>query len=174
MTRIFVLDRTLLVLAALVLLPAMAAACCTAILCPYCISSSSSCVCGSDMPVCNAFGCNCNEQCGAFAAGTDLKCYASTLCDSDAKARFDEVDGDKDGTISKDEARVWARKQKNPLNVSKSDLPEILLAADAQPQDVADVADMAFDKTDADGNGTISPAEFDSSLGGPAHEPAQR
>lgn len=140
-------------LAALVLLPGIAAACCTAILCPYCVSSSSNCVCGSEMPVCNAFGCNCINQCGAFAAGTDLKCYASTVCDSDAKARFDEVDGDKDGTISKDEAWIWARKQKNPLNVP---------AVDAKPQEVMSTA---FDKTDADGNGTISPAEFDSSLG---------
>jgi hypothetical protein len=168
MKRISALDRPLVVLAALVLLPGMAAACCTAVLCPYCISSSVDCVCGSGVPVCNAFGCNCNDQCGAFTAGTDLQCYASTPCDSDAKARFDEVDGDKDGTISKDEAWIWARKQKNPLNVSKSDLPEILQARDAQPQDLADVADVAFDKTDSDGNGTISPAEFDSSLGEPA------
>lgn len=166
MTRIYILDRALLVLAALVLLPGMAAACCTAIICPYCISSSGNCVCGSEMPVCNAFGCNCNNECGAFAAGTDLKCYASISCDSDAKARFDEVDGDKNGTISKDEAWIWARKQKNPLNMSKSDLPEILLAAEPKPQDVVSAA---FDKADADGNGTISPAEFDSSLGEPAN-----
>jgi len=150
------------ILAALVLLPGMAAACCTAILCPYCVSSSGKCVCGNEMPVCNAFGCNCNNLCGAFAAGTDLNCYASTSCDSDAKARVDEVDGDKDGMISKSETWVWARKQKNPLNVSRSDLPEILLAADAKSQEVVSIA---FDKTDADGNGTISPAEFDSSLG---------
>ncbi|MEA2563833.1 MAG: hypothetical protein QOH06_5337 [Acidobacteriota bacterium] len=148
----------------------MAAACCTAILCPYCISSSGNCVCGSEMPVCNAFGCNCSNQCGAFAAGTDLKCYAAAVCDSDAKARFDEVDGDKDGTISKDEAWIWARKQKNPLNLSKSDLPEILLAADAQPQAVAGIA---FDKTDADGDGMISPAEFDSSLDATGQHAAQ-
>lgn len=160
------MKRASFVLAVLVMLPGMAAACCTAILCPYCISASSSCACGNEMPVCNAFGCNCNTECGAFAAGTDLKCYASALCDSDAKARFDEVDGDKDGAISKDEARVWAGKQKNPLNVSKSDLPEILLAAEPKPQDVSDIA---FEKTDADGNGTISPAEFDSSLGQPAN-----
>lgn len=153
--------KRITVLAALVLLPGIAAACCTAILCPYCISSSGDCVCGSEMPVCNAFGCNCIDRCGAFAAGTDLKCYASTLCDSDAKARFDEVDGDKDGTISKDEAWIWAHKQKNPLNVP---------ASDAKPQEAVSAA---FDKTDADGNGTISPAEFDSSLGEPAHEPAQ-
>jgi hypothetical protein len=151
------------ILAVLILLPGMASACCTAILCPYCVSSSSSCVCGNEMPVCNAFGCNCNNQCGAFAAGTDLKCYASSPCDSDAKARFDEVDGDKDGKISKDEAWIWASKQKNPLNVS----PEIQLASDAKPQDVAGIA---FDKSDADGDGTISPAEFDSSLGEPANE----
>ncbi|HVG06481.1 MAG TPA: hypothetical protein VNM67_02175 [Thermoanaerobaculia bacterium] len=156
------MNRISILLAALSLLPGMAAACCTAILCPYCISSSNSCVCGNETPVCNAFGCNCVNQCGAFAAGTDLKCYASSPCDSGAKARFDEVDGDKNGTISKEEAWVWARKQKNSLNVSKSDLPEILLAADAKPQDVVSIA---FDKTDADGNGTISPAEFDSSLG---------
>ena len=165
MKRISILDRALLVLAALVLLPGMAAACCTAILCPYCISSSVDCACGSGMPACIAFGCNCNDRCGVFAAGTDLKCYASAVCDADAKARFDEVDGDKDGTISKDETWAWVRKQKNPLNVSKGDLPEILLAADPKPQDVADIA---FDKTDADGNGTISPAEFDSSLAEPA------
>ena len=152
----------LLILAALPLLPSPLAACCTAILCPYCVSSSNSCVCGNEMPVCNAFGCNCNDQCGTFAAGTDLKCYASTPCDSDAKARFDEVDGDKDGRISKDEAWVWASKQKNPPNMSKSDLPEILLASEPKPQEILGAA---FDKADADGNGTISPAEFDSSLG---------
>ena len=166
MKRISIPDRALLILAALVLLPGMAAACCTAIICPYCISSSGSCACGSEMPACNAFGCNCNDRCGVFAAGTDLKCYASTLCDADAKARFDEVDGDKDGTISKDEAWIWASKQKNPLNLSKSDLPEILLASEPKPQEVMGAA---FDKADADGNGTISPAEFDSSLGEPAN-----
>jgi hypothetical protein len=166
MKRISILDRALLVLATLALLPGMAAACCTAIICPYCVSSSDNCVCGSETPVCNAFGCNCNNECGAFAAGTDLKCYASISCDSDAKARFDEVDGDKNGTISKDEAWVWARKQKNPLNLSKSDLPEILLAAEPKPQEVMSAA---FDKADTDANGTISPAEFDSSLGKPAN-----
>ena len=45
--------------------------------------------------------------------------------------------------------------------MSKSDLPEILLAAEPKPQEVVSAA---FDKADADGNGTISPAEFDSSL----------
>ena len=46
--------------------------------------------------------------------------------------------------------------------MSVSDLPEILQAAEPKPQDLTDIA---FAKTDADGNGTISPAEFDSSLG---------
>ena len=161
-----VVGRALLVAAALILLPGLAAACCTAIVCPYCISSSSNCVCGSQMPVCNTFGCNCNNQCGAFTAGTDLKCYFSTPCESDAakadaKARFDEVDGDKDGKITKDEAWVWAQKQKNPLKVNESDLPENLRSANASQQDVAGVG---FALADADKNGTISPAEFDSSL----------
>ncbi|HWM91328.1 MAG TPA: hypothetical protein VN493_11220 [Thermoanaerobaculia bacterium] len=155
-----------LFVAALILLPGMAAACCTAVVCPYCISSSNNCVCGNQMPVCNTFGCNCNNQCGAFTAGTDLKCYFSTPCDSaaakaDAQARFDEVDGNKDGKITKDEAWVWTQKQKNPLNVNKSDLPAGLQGKDAKQQDIAGAA---FDKADADGNGTVSPAEFDSSL----------
>lgn len=148
-------------LAALILLPGVAAACCTAILCPYCISSSASCACGGGMPVCNAFGCNCNDRCGIFVAGTDLECYASASCGSDARARFDEVDGDRDGTISKAEAWVWTRKQKNPLNVSGSDLPAVLDAEDQEPQEAVGIA---FDKADADGDGTISPAEFDGSL----------
>lgn len=163
-----VMGRALLVLTALVVLPAIATACCTAVVCAYCISSSSNCVCGSQMPVCNVFGCNCNNQCGAFTAGTNLQCYFSPSCDSaeakaDAKARFDEVDGNKDGAISKDEAWAWAQKQKNPLKVNESDLPENLRSSSASQQDIAGAG---FALADADKNGTISPAEFDSSLGG--------
>ena len=158
-----VMGRALLVLAALVLLPGTAAACCTAVVCPSCISSSSGCICGSEMPVCNVFGCNCNNECGAFAAGTDLKCYFSSPCDSaGARARFDEVDGNKDGEISRDEAWTWAQKQKNPLKMNENDLPDSLRSGSASQQDIAGTG---FSLADTDRNGTISPAEFDSSLG---------
>lgn len=163
-----VIGRALLVVAALVLLPGIAAACCSSVLCPVCVSSSSSCVCGSQMPVCNVFSCNCNNQCGAFTYATNNLCYFSTPCDSDAakadaRARFNEVDADKDGKISRDETWAWVQKQNRAMVASRGELPQNLTAAGAKPEDT--VA-FGFKKADANGDGSISPAEFDSSLGG--------
>lgn len=159
--------KALLVVAALVLLPGMAAACCSSTLCPTCVSSSSSCVCGNQMPVCNVFACNCNNQCGAFTASTDGYCYFSSPCDSaaakaDAQARFNEVDGNKDGKISQDETWAWSQKQRRSLVANQSELPKELTAAGSKPED--GVA-FGFKKADGDGDGWITPAEFDSSLG---------
>src|SRR5436305_9967253 len=87
--------------AALVLFAGPASACCTALPCPYAISSSSKCVGGPNMPVCNTFGCNCNVQCGMYTFTTNLTCVFSPTCSDSAaaKTRFDEVDADHDGKI---------------------------------------------------------------------------
>lgn len=156
-----------LFLAALVLLPGSAAACCTAVVCPFCVNSSSSCVCGSNQPVCNVFGCNCNNQCGAYSFNNNGLCYFYTPCDAasakeGAQARFNQVDTNKDGKISKDEAWVWAQAQKRPLIANKSELPANLTAPGAKPQDVVS---YGFKNADTNGDGSITPAEFDSSLG---------
>jgi hypothetical protein len=165
-----VVGKAILVLAALVLLPGMAAACCSSTLCPTCVSSSNNCVCGNQMPVCNIFACNCNNQCGAFTYATNNLCYFSTPCDSsaakaDAQARFNEVDANKDGKISQDETWAWSQKQTRSLVANKSELPQNLTAAGAKAQDTVT---FGFKKADANGDGSITPAEFDSSLGTPA------
>jgi hypothetical protein len=159
------MGKALLVVVALVLLPGMAAACCSSTLCPACVSSSNNCVCGNQMPVCNVFTCNCNNKCGAFTYGTNNLCYFSTPCDSaaakaDAQARFNEVDANKDGKISQDETWAWSQKQTRPLVAIKSETKSI-----TKPEDT--VA-HGFKKADANGDGSITPAEFDSSLGTPA------
>lgn len=155
-----------LLVIALLFVPVSAEACCTAVVCPYCVSSSSSCVCGSQQPVCNVFGCNCNVPCGMYTASTDLKCYFSATCDSDeaaafAQARFGEVDADGDGKISKDEAWSWVEKQEQPV-LDRVRLGEDGLAAEgAEPMAVFGAA---FGHVDADGDGFVTPAEFDSGL----------
>jgi hypothetical protein len=148
--------------AALLLLAGPASACCTAIVCPYAISSSSQCVAGPNMPVCNAFGCNCNTQCGMFTASTDLKCHFFPQCTDDAsnsaKSRFDEIDADHNGKISEAEAQAWLSKQNDwTKNVNTKDL-----------KGAKDPIKAGFAKADKNHDGSITPAEFDSSLGKPA------
>jgi Ca2+-binding EF-hand superfamily protein len=154
---------TCLFVAALVLLAGPASACCTAVVCPYAISSSSQCVGGPNMPVCNTFGCNCNTQCGMYTATTNLTCVFSGTCSSDAanapQARFDEIDADHDGKISLAEADAWAGKQKDwTKNVKTKDLK-------GAGKDEAGIVKAGFAKADKNHDGSITPAEFDSSLG---------
>jgi len=142
--------------AALLLSAGAASACCTAIVCPYAISSSSKCVGGPNMPVCNVAGCNCNLPCGMYTASTDLKCHFSTPCDSsDAQARFDEIDTDHNGKISAAELDTWAAKQKD-------------LAKNVKSKDLKATVKSGFAKADKNHDGAITPDEFDSSLGKPA------
>jgi hypothetical protein len=149
--------------AALLLSAGPASACCTAIVCPYAVSSSSQCVGGPNMPVCNVFGCNCNVQCGEFAALTTGQCHFNPTCSTtaamaDTKARFDEIDADHDGKISAAEAEAWAAKQKDwAKTVNTKDL-----------KGAKDPVKAGFAKADKNHDGSITPAEFDSSLAKPA------
>ena len=174
--------RALAVAGALVLAwllaPSAAQACCTAVICPYCISSSSNCVCGSQQPVCNVFACNCNRQCGEWTPNPNTGlCYFYPECDTasaqaEAKARWDEVDTNKDGKVSSDESWAWFDKHKAP--VLATGLPKDLQKPDTKREDVHR---WAFAQVDKNKNGTIEPGEFDSSLakassGSAAFEPA--
>jgi hypothetical protein len=149
--------------AALLLFAGPASACCTAIVCPYAISSSSQCVAGPNMPVCNVFGCNCNVQCGEFVPLTTGQCHFNPTCSTvaamaDTKARFDEIDADHDGKISAAEADAWAAKQKDwTKTVNTKDL-----------KGAKDPVKAGFAKADKNHDGSITPAEFDSSLAKPA------
>jgi EF-hand domain pair len=138
--------------AALLLLAGPVSACCTAIICPYAISSSSQCVGGPNMPVCNVFGCNCNLQCGMYTPDTTGKCHFSTPCTSDsAQARFDEIDTDHNGKISAAELEAWGAKQKD-------------LAKNVKSKDLKASLKSGFAKADKNHDGAITPDEFDSSL----------
>jgi hypothetical protein len=145
--------------AALLLSAGPASACCTAVVCPFAISSSSQCVGGPNMPVCNVFGCNCNEQCGMYTWSTDNTCHFSPTCSldasNDAKARFDAIDADHNGKISLAELDTWAAKQKD-------------LAKNVKAKDLKASMKAGFGKADKDHDGAITPAEFDASLGAPA------
>ena len=149
-------------IAALVLFAGPAAACCTAVVCPYAISSSSQCVGGPNMPVCNTFGCNCNTQCGMYTFTTNLTCVFSATCSLDAanapQARFDAVDTNHDGKISAAEADAWAGKQTDWLKNVKT--PGLKAASKSE----ADIMKAGFAQADKNHDGSITPAEFDSSL----------
>jgi EF hand domain-containing protein len=151
-----------LVTAALILLAGPASACCTAVICPFAVSSSSQCVGGPNMPVCNVFGCNCNVQCGEFTPLTTGQCKFYPTCSTaaamaDTKARFDEIDTNHDGKISAAEADAWVAKQKDwDKNVNMKGLKGAKTPQDAMK--------AAFTKADKNHDGSITPAEFDSSL----------
>jgi hypothetical protein len=148
------------------LLPNAAQACCTAVVCNYCISGSDDCVCGSTTPVCNVAGCNCNAQCGQNTFSTSGSCTFFPRCDSatakaGAEKRFAEIDADRDGRISSVELAGWGQKQKTPLakRVDKASLPANLKAASDK-----EIFVFAFAEVDLDKDGYIQPAELDSSL----------
>jgi Ca2+-binding EF-hand superfamily protein len=145
--------------AALLLSAGPASACCTAVLCPYAVSSSSQCVGGTNMPVCNIAGCNCNVQCGMYTWDTTGGCHFSTTCSleaaNDAKARFDEIDADHNGKISLAELDAWGAKQKD-------------LAKNMKAKDLKASLKSGFAKADKNHDGSITPAELDDSLGAPA------
>jgi hypothetical protein len=164
-------------LAALVLTAAPAAACCTAVVCPYCVSSSDNCVCGTppscswDKPcaVCNVFGCNCNVPCGMWSLTSGNQCVYYPKCDSAeaktlAKARFDEIDTNHDGKISPEEMAAWLHKQKPSWlkHINPKSLPANLKATKANEKALMK---WEFDLADANHDGYIDPAEFDQSLG---------
>lgn len=153
--------------ASLVLFAGPAGACCTAVVCPYCVSSSSQCVCGPQHPVCNVFACNCNVQCGMWTPdfNTGL-CYFSPTCDGAAAARaqerFKEIDANNDGKISHDEAWAWVVKKRGEswlTGFAKGELPAQTKATDEKA-----TFRFAFDKVDTDHDGSISPGEMDASL----------
>jgi hypothetical protein len=148
------------------LLPDAAQACCTAVVCNYCISGSNDCVCGTNTPVCNVAGCNCNAQCGQNTFSTSGSCTFYPRCDSvsakaGAEKRFAEIDADRDGKISSVELAGWGQKQKTPLaqRVNKASLPANLKAAGDK-----EIFAYAFAEVDLDKDGYIQPAELDSSL----------
>lgn len=164
-------------LAALGLTAAPAAACCTAVVCPYCVNSSSQCVCGTPpncswnkpCAVCNTFGCNCNVQCGMWSVTSGSQCVYNPTCNSAeaktvAQARFDEVDTNHDGKISPDEMAAWLHKQKPSWlkHLDKKSLPANLKATKANEKALFK---WAFDQVDSNHDGSIDPAEFDQSLG---------
>jgi hypothetical protein len=159
-----------LYVAALVLFAGPAAACCTAIVCKYCSNSSSNCVCGAQVPVCNLAGCNCNTQCGmwSYSPSTNL-CYWNPTCDSaaakaGAQERFAEIDADKDAKLSHDELWAWVAKKRGESWVSSLTEDEV---SRSKAADSKGVFRFEFDRIDADHNGSISPGEMDDSLAAP-------
>lgn len=153
-----------LFVASLVLFAGPAAACCTAVVCEFCISSSSNCVCGSSTPVCNVAGCNCNPQCGMNTYKFPVSCVFSTPCDGSAaaraKERFDEIDANHDGALSHDELWAWVAKEEGEswaAHLAKGELP-------AGTKDAKAAFQSEFNKMDTDHNGSVSPGEMDGSL----------
>jgi hypothetical protein len=157
---------------ALFALPQPAQACCTATVCSWCSSSSRSCVCGAHTPVCNIFACNCNVQCGEYNVNILHRdhCVFNPTCSSaaaraGAQARFDEIDADHDGKVSRDESLVWLQKQKTSwlTRVNNKELPANLRGAKEE-----DVFGFEFNQVDANKDGYIQPGELDASLAAPA------
>jgi Ca2+-binding EF-hand superfamily protein len=114
------------------------------------------------MPVCNTFGCNCNVQCGMYTFTTNLTCVFSPTCSDSAdlspQKRFDEIDTDHNGKISAAEAEAWAGKQTDWLkNIKTKDLK----TADKSEMGIVKAG---FAQADKNHDGSITPAEFDSSL----------
>lgn len=142
-------------------------ACCTSVLCPFAVSSSSGCVGGPNTPVCNVFGCNCNVQCGQNTPTTAGICAFSTPCDGGdalarAQERFDKVDTNDDGAIDQSEVTAWAEAQQDFLkNINRKSLPENLQGDDVA---IGDFVAHVFRQADKDKNGTIEPGEFDETL----------
>lgn len=161
-----VLPVVAVALSVLLFAPA-AQACCTSIICPFAVSSSSGCVGGPDMPVCNVFGCNCNVQCGMYTPNTTGTCTFSSPCnggDAQARAqeRFDSVDSNGDGAISNSEVASWMEGQKDFLkNANREKLPANLRGDNVT---ISDIAAYAVDKADTNKNGTVEPGEFDETL----------
>lgn len=181
----FPITAVLLVLAWL-LAPGIAQACCSCsgvgcqlksgfICCGgYCVSHSSDCVCGAQTPVCNAFGCNCNSQCGSWPCTLTSKvgaCSFNPTCPDDAnaqreaKARFDAIDSNHDGKISLDETRAWTKSLKQPLAKMAHGLPKHLSAPKASEEKILR---FLFDQMDTNKDGIIQPGELDKSLAAPA------
>jgi hypothetical protein len=152
-----------------------ASACCTSGACSYAVSSSSNCGTSAGCqlnktpvcPVCNIFGCNCNNPCQCLAATIIqrgvVRCTATPCCGNDAaadraaaKARFDELDANSDGKISRKETRAWLDKtygkkwRDNVPNKGKATADQILK--------------REFGRADADHNGVITPGELDPAL----------
>lgn len=151
--------------ASLVLFAGPTGACCTAIVCSYCISSDPNCVCGPGTPVCNTAGCNCNAQCGQKTYELFVGCKFYPRCDDAnaakmAKERFDEIDGNHDGALSHDEVWAWVEKKQGEswaASLAKGEIP-------AGTKDPKAAFKFEFDKMDTDHNGSVSPGEMDESL----------
>jgi hypothetical protein len=164
-------------LVAFVLLaPGVSSACCTDHSCAFCVSSSTECTgrCGATNscvvtwnPVCNMFGCNCNNtgptcQCGLSGFGP---CQPVDCCNGDsagkARERFKLVDTDGNGKISMEEARKWLVKtfgEDWKGHVDKDDV--------AAGKVEAKILEIIFDRADKNHDKSISPDEFDNTLAG--------
>lgn len=159
---------------ALLLVPGSAEACCTNLFCSYCISSSNACThrCAATSncvvtwnPVCNTFGCNCNNtgptcQCGTLSRGAcvSVDCCGSSAA-ADAQARFKLVDANSDGSISAAETEQWLVKTFGADWTNNVDKDDIVAGNTAQ------TLQTIFDRVDTDRSKSISPAEFDNTLG---------
>jgi len=152
------------------LFPTEAAACCSGLVCPHCISSSSDCVTSESCiiaqlatcPTCNFLVCDCNTQCGCQEL-TGTSCSSTPCCGSDpaadraaARARFDSADTNRNNKISRAEGRKWLEKTFGPKWVEK--VPDRGKASAAQ------IYKRLFDQVDKDRNGVITPGEMDKSL----------
>jgi hypothetical protein len=156
------------------LAPRVSSACCTDTSCNFCISSSYSCSgrCDSSYscvvtwnPVCNMFGCDCDNsgttcQCGQSVSGS---CQPVNCCNSSsdavAKERFKQVDTDGDGKISREETRKWLVKIFGAdwkRHVDKDDV--------AAGKTEARILEIIFDRTDKNHDMSITPDEFDNTL----------
>jgi hypothetical protein len=152
------------ILTVFIVLAPSAAACCTAIVCPYCVSGRSDCVCGPQQPVCNVAGCNCNVQCGEWTYNTNNTCYFSPTCGSSATAqeRFNTADANHDGKISKAEVETFVAAQDHWMkNINHKHLPKNLQGKNVTAKQIAD---YGFQQMDKNHDGSVSPAEFDKDL----------
>lgn len=163
----------------LLLAPGSAEACCTNTLCDYCISSSSDCTNSRCLesracvvtwvPTCNTFGCNCNNtgptcQCGSPTGGGSA-CIPIDCCGPGgdpavAQTRFKEVDANGDGSISVVETEQWLTKTFGTDWTNHVDREDVATAGSP-----AKTLQLIFDRVDTDRSKSISPAEFDNTLG---------
>ena len=156
-----------LVVGVVLLFPTEASACCTAINCGLCVSSSSQCqvsnaclILGTNpCPTCNVFGCNCNAQCGTYTdVGINQPCVRVACTNSAeqrdaARARFEAIDKDRNGKISRSEARAWLDK--------KSDKKWADSVPNPDKVSTDELFKREFDRADGDHDGVITPAELD-------------